>query len=79
VSKRETVKKAAKLAVYEAIMIKPKSHHVAATKRPSRGGNIKIKPHIINKNKSVKKFTAKIFRCLAYRLMIMEKKEKREN
>ena len=34
VSRRDTVKKAAKLAVYEAIIMKPKSHHVAATSRP---------------------------------------------
>jgi hypothetical protein len=31
---RETVRNAAKLAVYEAIMMKPKSHQVAATSRP---------------------------------------------
>lgn len=36
VSRRDTVKKAAKLAVYEAIMMKPNSHHVAATSRPDR-------------------------------------------
>jgi hypothetical protein len=36
VSNRETVKKAAKFAVYEAIIIKPKSHQVAATNRPER-------------------------------------------
>ena len=36
VSRRETVRNAAKLAVYEAIMMKPNSHHVAATSRPDR-------------------------------------------
>lgn len=36
VSRRDTVKKAAKLAVYEAIIMKPNSHHVAATRRPDR-------------------------------------------
>ena len=36
VSSLDTVRKAAKLAVYEAMMMKPKSHHVAATSRPDR-------------------------------------------
>lgn len=36
VSNRETVKKAAKLAVYDAIIIKPNNHQVAATKRPDK-------------------------------------------
>ena len=36
VSNLDTVRKAAKLAVYEAMMMKPKSHHVAATRRPER-------------------------------------------
>ena len=35
-SKRDTVKKAAKLAVYEAMMMKPNSHQVAAIRRPDR-------------------------------------------
>lgn len=36
VSNRDTVRNAAKLAVYEAIIMKPKSHQVAATKRPDK-------------------------------------------
>lgn len=36
VSNLETVKKAAKLAVYEAMMIKPNNHQVAATRRPDK-------------------------------------------
>lgn len=35
-SRRDTVRKAAKLAVYEAIMMKPNSHQVAAIKRPDK-------------------------------------------
>ena len=34
VSSLETVKKAAKFAVYDAMMMNPKSHQVAAQKRP---------------------------------------------
>ena len=33
VSSLETVKKAAKFAVYDAMMMNPKSHHVAAQKK----------------------------------------------
>ena len=33
-SNLDTVRKAAKFAVYDAIMMNPNSHHVAATKRP---------------------------------------------
>ena len=36
VSNRETVKKAAKFAVYDAIIMNPKSHHVAATSLPDK-------------------------------------------
>ena len=36
VSNLETVKKAAKFAVYEAMIINPNSHQVAATKRPDK-------------------------------------------
>jgi len=35
-SKRETVRKAAKLAVYDAMMMKPNNHHVAAINLPDR-------------------------------------------
>lgn len=34
VSRRDTVRNAAKLAVYEAIIINPNNHQVAATNRP---------------------------------------------
>lgn len=36
VSKRETVRNAAKLAVYDAIIINPNNHQVAATRRPDK-------------------------------------------
>lgn len=36
VSSRETVKKAAKFAVYDAMIMKPNSHQVAATRRPDK-------------------------------------------
>ena len=36
VSNLDTVKKAAKLAVYEAMMMNPKSHQVAATNLPDK-------------------------------------------
>jgi len=36
VSNLDTVKKAAKLAVYDAIIMNPKSHHVAATSLPDK-------------------------------------------
>lgn len=36
VSSRDTVRKAAKLAVYDAMIMKPNSHHVAATSLPER-------------------------------------------
>lgn len=35
-SRRDTVRKAARLAVYDAIIIKPKSHQVAATSLPDK-------------------------------------------
>lgn len=36
VSRRDTVKKAARLAVYDETIINPKSHHTADAKRPER-------------------------------------------
>lgn len=61
-SRRDTVRKAAKLAVYEAMMMNPKSHQVAATNLPDkfRGASpppIFIHYKLLNGTNSLKTFS----------------------
>ena len=47
--RREMVRKAAKLAVYEAMMMKPNSHQLAVTRRPDRCFGVSPPPCVGNK------------------------------